>query len=201
MVSAPYISGCLLTALLSVGGMLVYAGDLTEPDNAASREAPASSLTLSQGDTKIWLAAGVELEGVSDVVLNRAEDGTRVLLPPGTLEEITSTIRDALEHAGIRVTQPGAPLPEAAIQIHPVITRYEAGSAGARWLMPGMGATVCIMRATITDAMSGRVIGEILSWRHISAGGLFSIGADKYVPRETAEAIADALSREILGGP
>lgn len=148
---------------------------------------------LSKGNTKIWLDHGISLKGQTHTKLLSAVDNNKKTLSPELLESITSIIRDKLEEDGLAVSGAEDQSQKENFQIRPIITKYEAGSIGERWIAPGAGATICIIRATILDAKTDKVIGEVISWRQVASGGLFSAGAKKYVPKEAAEAVAEAI--------
>jgi hypothetical protein len=161
-------------------------------------ESEKGSSTLTPGHTTVWLERSTSLSTKTPLLLARATDGTKVLLSPAMLDDFTSMIRAGLEDNGFAVLDSAqTSASSAAVRIEPIIIRYDPGSAGARWLSPGLGATICIIRATLSDPITNDVVGEILSWRNIASGGLFSIGAHKYVPRHTSEDIGKAL-REAL---
>ena len=72
------------------------------------------------------------------------------------------------------------------------ILAYAPGSAFARWLMPGAGATQLSVEAFIVDKKSTQV-AKIPVERHISAGGGFTIGAYKYIFEDVAQEIAAVI--------
>lgn len=169
-----------------------------ESEGVSLEDRSEQDSTLTRGNTKIWLDKGVSLEGYNKVMLFHIQDATNRKLSSDILDRLTSLIRIKLEGAGITVIQPGHLPTKASVKVKPIITKYEPGSAGGRWLSPGLGATTCIIRATIIHTQSNEVIGEIISWKQVSSGGLFSVGAKKYVPKETAEAIAGAFVEHTL---
>jgi hypothetical protein len=151
---------------------------------------------LVQGNTKLWLEKNVSLRNTGHIVLNRAKDSTDNNLDALAIDTITAVIGDELGSMNLNVIAPEEKASSRGIRIKPVITKHEAGSAAQRWMAPGAGSTVCIVRATIFSSQN-EVIGEIVSWRHVPSGGLFSVGAEKYVPVETAKALARVLAAEI----
>lgn len=163
----------------------------------AGETSPA--FTLATGQTRLWIRSGASIQNVKTVIMSRATDATGTVLMPEFLDQITTTMTETLEKSGIKVLPARTPQSRNAIGLDVIITKFNPGSAGARWLAPGMGATVCIIRATLTDLDTARVLGEIVAWRHLAAGGLFSVGADQYVPRQTAESVANKLIAEIGG--
>ena len=181
----------------AVGEVHSYSFPGEEEETAASDVGKKGKSFFADGNTKIWLNEGISLSKRTAVILDRSVDATKVLLTPQFLDEVTLIFRNRLAEAGLDIVESGQKPPANAIRIKPIITKYEPGSAGARWLLAEMGATVCIIRATIINPENEMVIGEVISWRRVATGGLFSVGADKYIPRETAEAIAEVLIEEI----
>lgn len=56
------------------------------------------------------------------------------------------------------------------------IVQYEKGNAFARWMVPGMGATVLSVEASLKDS-SGSIIAQSQATKSIGAGGGYTIGA------------------------
>lgn len=149
---------------------------------------------MLSGDTKIWLEHGISLTNIEHVTLLPAADATdSKKLSPAALQEVTSIIEQRLKKGGLTAASDNQSLLANSIKLKVSVTKFNAGSAADRWIMPGAGATECIIRATILDPESNAVIGEILTWKSVSSGGLFSLGADKTVPKSAAESIASSL--------
>ena len=73
------------------------------------------------------------------------------------------------------------------------LIEYEPGNAFGRWLLPGLGTTVCTMHAEILDKNTGALVGRMESRQTVSFGGAYSIGADQYICKR----VADELMRDI----
>jgi len=187
----------LVVLVVTLGPTAGLGYQLPGGDGANDEAKSSERSTLSSGNTWVWLEERVVLDRYTAVILRRAVDETKVLLAPATLDKVTEYLREALASAQLLVPDENDLSTRSMIRLEPIITKYDAGSAGARWISPGLGATTCVIRAVLVDAASEEVVGEILSWRQVAAGGLFSLGADKYVPREAAEAVVEALVGEI----
>jgi hypothetical protein len=75
------------------------------------------------------------------------------------------------------------------------VSGFLAGSAFKRWLMPGWGSTVGQVAAMIIDSRTGETVLIARGNATVSAGGLYTIGADTYILRT---AVNDAV-RQMVG--
>jgi hypothetical protein len=73
------------------------------------------------------------------------------------------------------------------------LIEYEPGNAFGRWLLPGLGTTVCTVDAEILEKGTGALVGRVQSRQTVSIGGAYSIGADTYICKR----VADDLTKEI----
>lgn len=74
------------------------------------------------------------------------------------------------------------------------IVQYEKGNAFARWMMPGMGATVLSVEASLKDS-SGAIIAQSQATKSIGAGGGYTIGAWATVFKDISKTlVTDLLS-------
>jgi len=64
-------------------------------------------------------------------------------------------------------------------------------------LVPGAGTTECIVKGALEDRQTGAQLGVLLSHRSVSGGGLYSVGADKYILDTVATDLADALANTL----
>ena len=76
------------------------------------------------------------------------------------------------------------------------IVEYEAGDAFKRWLMPGWGATVLVVRGTLVDA-DNRTVGSVEAKRTVEAGGGYTIGAWETIFRDVANDIVTRLGEQL----
>jgi Domain of unknown function (DUF4410) len=75
----------------------------------------------------------------------------------------------------------------AAVVLKTKLTEYEPGNAFGRWLLPGLGTTVCSVDAEFLDKQTGALIGRLQSRQTVSIGGAYSIGADNYICKRVAD--------------
>jgi hypothetical protein len=61
------------------------------------------------------------------------------------------------------------------------IERFAEGSAAKRWLMPGWGATQAEVVVMIWEKPGEKVLASFRSETAVKGGGLYTIGADKYI--------------------
>ncbi|TNG03714.1 MAG: hypothetical protein EP297_00180 [Gammaproteobacteria bacterium] len=187
----------LASSFFTIANAQMSASSAWEEQSTHAEKQTESKPLLLHGNTKIWLDEGVSISKMQRLILFQAVDTADSELPKEILSDITSTIRGNLAKAGLEVVEPGQPLLPDDIAIKLIVTKYEPGSVGGRWLAPGFGVTVSIVRATLFLPANEEVVGKIISWQQVSGGGIFSAGADKYVPQETAEAVAEALIQQI----
>jgi hypothetical protein len=76
------------------------------------------------------------------------------------------------------------------------IVEYEAGDAFKRWLMPGWGATVLVVKGTLVDA-ENRTAGSVEAKRTVEAGGGYTIGAWESVFGDVANDIVTKLGEQL----
>jgi len=77
------------------------------------------------------------------------------------------------------------------------IIDYKKGDAFKRWLLPGWGATILIVRCDLVDD-DNNIVGSVKATRTVSIGGLYSIGAWKTVFDSLANDMVEDLSKSIL---
>lgn len=81
------------------------------------------------------------------------------------------------------------------------IVDYQPGSAFARWLLPGLGATVLEVSGAVVDPVSGEPVGEVHDQRGVYAGGFYTIGAWQKIFDQVADDIVLSLERGGAAGP
>ena len=81
----------------------------------------------------------------------------------------------------------------ATVVLKAKLIEYEPGNAFGRWLLPGLGTTVCTVDAEILEKGTGALVGRVQSRQTVSIGGAYSIGADTYICKR----VADDLIKEI----
>jgi uncharacterized protein DUF4410 len=113
-------------------------------------------------------------------------------------DQAASTFRDdlvsALQSAGVQLS--GGP-PAATLVVKPVLVHYEAGSAVARWIMPGAGRTQATVSAGLFDKSTGQSVGDLVATDQVAAGGLYTIGQDRMILSRLAGGMADEIRSRI----
>ena len=139
----------------------------------------------------VWLADGVSLQGVRQVMLypvtNSADKKHDEIIAL-----ISGKIKETLTKSGISVTDIDAETAPTQLAIKTTLIRYKKGDVGQRWMMYG-GASACILRSRLYQDSSMKAIGDIIIVKQVAGGGLFSAGAEKYVPKNAGEETANQL--------
>lgn len=76
------------------------------------------------------------------------------------------------------------------------ISAFVEGSALKRWLIPGWGATVGQVSVMIMDSKSGETVAIVRDNAKVASGGLYSIGADKYILESALDDIVRKLHED-----
>ncbi|MCK4586801.1 MAG: hypothetical protein KAU29_05640 [Gammaproteobacteria bacterium] len=152
----------------------------------------------AEKDSIVWLADGVSIKDTKQVYLYPITDDTDSKRDHDITHSLANTIRDELGREGLNLTEiKNNILPNNfALKINIVLLR--TGSVGGRWVGFGGGAAVCILRTYLIDGPSGKIVGDIVVAKQVSTGGLFSAGADKYIPSMAAKQTAKELA-ELFG--
>ncbi len=77
------------------------------------------------------------------------------------------------------------------------LIEYEPGNAFGRWLLPGIGTTVCTVHAELLDKKTGALIGRMESRQTVSVGGAYSIGAHTYICKRVADALMGEIDKKL----
>jgi hypothetical protein len=83
---------------------------------------------------------------------------------------------------------------ESKIDLEVSILDYQEGNAFKRWLLPGWGATVLKVEATLKE--NNDVIATSKIDSNIAAGGGYTIGAWKYVYTDVAKKLISDIKEE-----
>ncbi len=90
-----------------------------------------------------------------------------------------------------------APDQPASVVLKSKLVEYERGSAVGRWLLPGVGTTVCTVHAELLDKKTGALVGRMEARQTVSFGGLYSIGAEYYICERAAEDLISEIDRRL----
>lgn len=147
---------------------------------------------------KMWVdkAASFRAYGVFEVA--PVSNDTEKTFEFDVAAALTEYLKSKLQEKGYRLSDDPARIDDVLV-IKSSLVAYKPGSAFARWVIPGAGTTLCIVRNSLIDKRTGRLIAEMVTARSVSAGGLFTVGADKWILEVTATAITDEFDKRIKG--
>jgi len=77
------------------------------------------------------------------------------------------------------------------------LIEYEAGNAAARWVLPGLGTTICTVHAELLDKSNGALQGRMQARQTVSFGGAYSIGADTYICKRAADDLIKEIDKNM----
>lgn len=142
----------------------------------------------------VWLAEGISLKGYTKVVLDPVTNDTGETFEFDVLGAVTETLTDELAEAGLAIVKPDEVQDgQDLVVLRSSLVFYTGGAVGSRWLGFGGGAAICILRAYLVDPDTENALGEIVVAKQVSAGGLFSAGAEESVPMDAAEELVAQL--------
>ncbi len=76
------------------------------------------------------------------------------------------------------------------------IVEYSKGDAFKRWLMPGWGSTVLVVRGALYESDS-RKVGSVDAKRSVDFGGGYTIGAWETIFRDIANDVISKLAEQV----
>jgi hypothetical protein len=79
------------------------------------------------------------------------------------------------------------------------VADFRAGSAFARWVLPGQGQTVGKVSAMVTDTKTGETETTVIGEARVSSGGLYTIGADSYIVPSAVDEVVRKLEAWVHG--
>ena len=144
----------------------------------------------------VWIEKGASLANYRVVAVNEVANETGQTFEFDVAHALTEKVRSKLIERGIALSQDGSGGAQT-LALRMSLTAYAPGNAAARWLLPGAGATDCIVKGALEDGQSRAQLGVILSHRSVPGGGLYSVGADKYILDAVATDIADGLANAL----
>lgn len=110
--------------------------------------------------------------------------------------ELGNQIRSHLESKGYTVAS-GSGGTDDALIIRSSITSYEPGNAFKRWLAPGAGKTQATVLTSLVDKRTGATVGEMLSAEAVGGGGLYTVGADRWILKAIAEGVVKQIEERM----
>ena len=79
------------------------------------------------------------------------------------------------------------------------VADFRAGSAFARWVMPGHGQTVGKVSAMVMDTKTGETETIVIGEARVRSGGLYTIGADSYIVPSAVDEVVRKLETWVHG--
>jgi len=93
----------------------------------------------------------------------------------------------------LRATANFALRDDAPLVLSCEVTQFVEGSAFKRWLMPGLGPTVGQIALMLSNAKDQSAVAIIQGNATVSAGGLYTIGAEDYILKSAADDVITKL--------
>ncbi len=113
--------------------------------------------------------------------------------------KLTQAIKSSLIDKGYTVTEePAAHL--NVLVVKSTLIAYEPGSAVVRWLaQPFAGKTQITLMTSLIDKKTGEEIADFLSADAVTGGGLYSVGADKWILGTVAQGVVKEIDQRMKG--
>jgi Domain of unknown function (DUF4410) len=167
--------------------------------SALARLALAALVVLAACATKpdMKVEQGVSLSRFTQVEVASAQNETGIAENDRAANNFEQDLTSALRSQGISVTASGPP--GATLIVKPALVHYEAGSAVSRWILPGSGRTQATVSAALIDKATGQSVGDVASTQQVAAGGLFSVGADRWILTQLANGMANEIGARLHG--
>jgi hypothetical protein len=110
--------------------------------------------------------------------------------------EATQTLIDKVQAAGLfRVVD------EAPLVFTCDIESFEEGSAFKRWVRPGWGSTQGGVAVMAWEQPGEKILAIFRSHVHVDAGGVYTLGADRYILSTAVNDIVRQLRDWMTSGP
>lgn len=154
------------------------------------------------GTPTVWLEKGSSFAGYQTIevppILNET-DSDYEFDAPEVITTLHNHMTSGFESKGYLVPDVAQEIDHAlVIQTHLLL--YRAGSAFGRWLGSGMGKAKCTIKSVLVDKKTGHRLGEIMSAKEVSEGGLFSVGADSRILETVAMDVVEEVDRILKRG-
>jgi len=146
----------------------------------------------------VRMEKGASLTGYKLVEVTPVSNETGRTYDFEVTDVITQYIKSSLQEKGFTVAEITS-AEENVIILKSSLTSYEPGSAFKRWLLPGYGKTQCTLKTSLIDKKTGKILGEMVAAEAVGSGGLYSIGADKWILNVVAKSISDEIDRKVKG--
>jgi hypothetical protein len=155
-----------------------------------------AALTLLAGcgtvEHKLALEQQYTVQPGTKVVVGSVKNQTGQTFDIDVEKMLADALNGALEKRNLKWA--GGNFPK--LELSAEIVEYTKGDAFKRWLMPGWGSTVLVVRGSLTDA-ENRKIGSVDAKRTVDAGGGYTIGAWETIFKSVADDIITELGEQV----
>ena len=150
------------------------------------------------GKPMVQMEKDVSLTGYKSFEVIPVIDETGKTFEFDVADELTKYIKSKIKEEGYVINEEKE-AKDSVLVIKSSLVAYDSGSAFKRWLLPGAGKTRATVKASLIDKITGRTIGEIVIAKEVGAGGLYSVGADKWILEVIATDISNEIDKKIKG--
>ena len=135
---------------------------------------------VATGKPMVWVEKNASLTGYKVFEVIPVLNETGKTFEFDITDTLTQNLKARLRDKGYIVTEENVET-ENVLILKSNLIGYELGSAFQRWVLPGAGTTQSTVKSSLIDRKTGKILGEIVTAKAISEGGLFSIGADQRI--------------------
>lgn len=146
----------------------------------------------------LQMGEGVSLAGYKAFEVMPVINETGKVFEFNVEDKLTQNIKSKMKEKGYVINEEKEEKVSMLI-IKSSLVAYAPGNAAKRWLLPGAGKTRCTVRTSLIDKMTGELIGEIVIDEEVGTGGLFSVGADKWILKVVAKSISNEIDKKVKG--
>jgi hypothetical protein len=141
---------------------------------------------------------GASLSGITRLAVEAASNDTGQTYELDISGVFTDDLISALRSRGYTVLDPNT-APADTVIVQCSFISYAPGSAFQRWLLPGSGSTEATVKTSLINKSTGSVLGRMLTEEHQTSGGLYTVGAYKYILERVANEVAEGIDTKIKG--
>lgn len=152
----------------------------------------------ASGKPMTWVDKNVEFAKYSSFIIMPVENKTGQIFEQDIPAMLTAQLKEQFEKKSLSLVEDDTDS-AGVITVEGDLTLYVGGNAFKRWLAPGAGKTQCTLETRLYDKSNGQLVAEIVAAKEVSAGGLYSVGADEWILKDTASTIAKEVVEKIIG--
>jgi hypothetical protein len=143
---------------------------------------------------KIELDKHYSVKPGTKVVLGAVKNETGQSFDIDVEKMLADAFSQALKEKNLEWT--GGDVPKLVLTAE--IVQYDKGDAFKRWLIPGYGSTVLVVRGAIYES-DNRKVGSVDAKRTVDAGGAYTIGAWETIFKNVADDVIVKLGEQVRG--